>query len=171
MYNIIMSDNHYYHKYLKYKTKYLNLKNDIDGGKKPLTKEKFNEEVKKIKDEVLKRYNTNYQKFYLAKEQAKEHKIFLNNERSKCGKDNYLKKNNYSSAGSCERSNNSEKEENKEATNTNKINKLDGEFFKIFPLILQAEDIKNSNHDFGAQLEKLKSEQKIFKKSFPISWF
>ena len=27
-----MSDNHYYHKYLKYKKKYLDLKNDIDGG-------------------------------------------------------------------------------------------------------------------------------------------
>ena len=159
MYNIIMSDIDYYQKYLKYKTKYLDLKNDIDGGmfkKKPLTKEKFDAQVKKIEEDVDSRNSKKYDKFTgeIAKARGNM-RYFMSID---CHSD--FDKHGYRSIDRCLNDTKLDKDEKKERTNKRNLKALNDGNKKIQDII---KEVKNSTDDFENQLKKLKTAYADFK--------
>ncbi len=157
-----MSDIDYYQKYLKYKTKYLDLKNDIDGGAKEMTKDKFNAQVEKIETDVDSRFERKKNKFVKEIVLARKNIQYLNS--IDCYSD--FDKHGYSSVGSCQNSTKLDKDEKRERTNTNNLKDLNNENKKIQAII---KEVKNSTDDFENQLKKLKTANAEFKKKFPIS--
>jgi hypothetical protein len=160
-----MSDIDYYQKYLKYKTKYLDLKNDIDGGakkKKELTKEKFNEQVTKIEADVNSRFERKKNKFVKEVVLARKNIQYLNS--IDCYGD--LGEIGFSSVGSCRDYTNTNKDDKRESTNVSNLKALNKEKDKIQAII---KEVKNSTDDFENQLKKLTTANAEFKKKYPIS--
>tara|TARA_B100000524_G_C23650447_1_gene369959 strand:- start:775 stop:1272 length:498 start_codon:yes stop_codon:yes gene_type:complete len=160
-----MSDIDYYQKYLKYKTKYLDLKNDIDGGakkKKQSPKEKFNEQVTKIEADVNSRFERKKNKFVKEVVLARKNIQYLNS--IDCHSD--FDKHGYSSVGSCQDYTKTYKDEKRERTNTKFLKDLNKENAKIQAII---KEVKNSTDDFENQLKKLTTANAEFKKKYPIS--
>lgn len=157
-----MSDINYYQKYLKYKTKYLDLKNNIDGGAKEMTKEKFDAQVKKIETDVDSRFEKKKNTFVKEVNLARKNIQYLNS--IDCYGD--FDKHGYSSVGSCQNATKLDKDEKRERTNTSNLKALNDENKKIQNII---KEVKNSTDDFENQLKKLKTANAEFKKKFPIS--